>query len=122
MARKTRTPPANPPEPVPVWHAHIGRDQRGKLSFLDPQAGSHLQEIAVVDVGKPFRIHVPSSPGHGTYGLLIDGMTGTNAKPWSPSQVLAAARFGMFGFRIFNESGANVAPLPSPAAADSGHR
>lgn len=105
MARKSRTPLTNQPEPIPVWHAHIGRDQKGKLLFLSAPApaGSSLQEVAVVDIGRPFRIHVPSSPGHGIYGLLIDGMTGSNAEAWSLSQVLAAARFGMFGFRIIDQ-------------------
>ena len=32
--------------------------------------------------------------------MVIEGMTGVNAEPWSASQVLAAARFGTFGFRL----------------------
>ncbi len=88
------------------WHAHIGRDARGRLDFLGhetrggAQAGSGWEPFAVVNIGRPFRIHVPSSPGAGRYGLVIAGMTGTNADPWTAGQVHAAARYGMFGFRL----------------------
>jgi hypothetical protein len=106
MARRKRrqTPPTRP-DPIPDWEAHIGRDPKGRLHFLgfqargDVQAGSGLVEVAVVNVGRPFEIRVPSS-GRGPSGMVIEGMTGANAEPWPASQVLAAARFGMFGFRL----------------------
>lgn len=113
MARKKSSPKA--PSAPTNWLAHIGRDARGRLGFLGPeasggaQAGSGWEPFAVVDIGRPFRIHVPSAPGSGRYGMLIEGMTGTNADPWTASQVHAAARYGMFGFRLHQQppNGAN---------------
>lgn len=104
MARKKPRPEA---KPAPTnWLAHIGRDVQGRLGFLGPearggaQAGSGWESFAVVDIGRSFRIHVPSAPGAGRYGMVIEGMTGTNAEPWTASQVHAAALHGMFGFRL----------------------
>jgi hypothetical protein len=105
MARKKPRTEAKPAEP-PTWHAHIGRDARGRLGFLGPearggaQAGSGWEPFAVVDIGRSFRIHVPSAPGAGRYGMVIEGMTRTNAEPWTAGQVHTAALHGMFGFRL----------------------
>ena len=97
-----------PPEP-PRYHAHIGKDAKGKFYFVGHQAGgedqssSRFTEITVVDLGRPFEIRYPN----GKAGLVIEGMNGTNAEPWTPSTIVAGARQGWFGFRVVdpNESG-----------------
>lgn len=107
---RMRGKPPPPPEP-PRYLAHIGRDPKGRLHFLGvhagggSQAGSGLTEVAVVDIGRPFEIHVPSVPAKGKAGMVIEGMTGSNAEPWTASQVLAGARAGWFGFRLVSHDG-----------------
>ena len=107
-APKPTEPP--PPEP-PLYHAHIGSDAKGRLYFLGfqagggTQAGSGVAEIAVVDIGRPFEIRVPSAPSNGKAGLVIEGMNGTNAEPWTPSTILAGARQSWFGFRLIDPNG-----------------
>lgn len=100
MARKrTKAKLIEPPK----HHAHIGRDPRGRLSYLghqadgSTQAGSGLTPVAIVDVGRPFQLHVPSK---GKSGLVIEGMSGDNAVPWSASMLLTGARHGWFGLRV----------------------
>lgn len=88
-----------PPEP-PRFHAHIGRDAKGNLCFLGEQAGTGYTEVAVVNIGRPFEVRVPSVPSHGKSVLVIEGMTGTNAEPWAASTILAGAERGWFGFRL----------------------
>ena len=92
-----------PPEPEPPrYHAHIGKDAKGQFFFVGYQAGgedqssSRFTEITVVDVGRPFEIRYPN----GKAGLVIEGMAGTNAEPWTPSTIVAGARQGWFGFRV----------------------
>ena len=102
--------PKPPPEP-PRFHAHIGRDAKGQFCFLGYQAGGNVQAgsgitaVAVVDIGRPFEIRVPSVPGKGKAGLVIEGMTGTNAEPWTASTILAGARQGWFGLRLIDPNG-----------------
>jgi hypothetical protein len=101
MARKKKPAVEAPlvPEPprklVHIWKAY------GKLCFLSdaPQAGCGYTRVATIDVGRAFHHHVPSD-GKGPSGLVFEGMTGENALPWSPSQVLTAARLQWFGFRL----------------------
>lgn len=110
-ARKSTEQP--PPAEPRRYHAHIGRDAKGHLCFLGyragggTQAGSGVTAVAVVDIGRPFEIRVPSVPPRGKPGLVIEGMAGTNAEPWTPSTILAGARLGWFGFRLIdpNEPG-----------------
>lgn len=103
-----------PPEP-PRHPAHIGRDPKGHLCFLGHQAGGGIQagsgmtEVAVVDVGRPFMIQVPSVPSRGKSGLVIEGMTGENAEPWQPTTILAGAERGWFGFRLIHGEGSGGA-------------
>jgi hypothetical protein len=105
----------------PHYHAHIGRDGSGRLCFLGYQAegccqvGGKFTEVAVVDIGRPFEVRVPSIPRKGSTGLVIDGMTGTNAEPWSPSRVLTGARLGWFGLRLIKRDGKEGAREQSPA-------
>ena len=96
--------PIEPPstsEP-PRYHAHIGKDAKGRFYFAGNQTGGGAQassgytEIVVVDIGRPFELRYPT----GKAGLVIEGMTGTNADPWPASSILAAARQGWFGFRF----------------------
>src|SRR5437879_926142 len=101
MRAGKRSPSAPKPQhPPPQYLAHIGRDAKGSLCFVgyqacgEVQAGSGITEIAVVDIGRPFEIRVPSVPSKGKTGLVIAGMTGTIAEPWTASTVLAGARQG----------------------------
>lgn len=99
MARKPKTTAVLD---LPVRHViQIWKGRGDSLHFLSdaPQAGTGSTKVASVDVGRPFRHHVPSS-GKGPSGLVFEGMTGENARPWTPSRVLAAARFGLFGFTL----------------------
>lgn len=102
--------PKPPPEP-PRYLAHSGKDARGQYCFVgyqvggSTQAGSGVTATAVVDIGRPFTLYVPSVPGKGKSGLVIDGMTGTNAEPWPPGMVLTGARRGWFGFRLIDPDG-----------------
>ncbi len=106
----TEEPPPAEPQP-PRYHAHIGSDADGRLRFLGRQAGGDVQPgygittIAVVDIGRPFELRIPSYPDKGKSGLMIEGMTGANAEPWSPSMILAGARQGWFGFRLVDPDG-----------------
>jgi hypothetical protein len=110
MAERTpRTSRKKPVEPDPPrWHIRLGRDAKGKPRPIGYEAGAEcrlmdegrrLTECALVDVGRPFTYHVPSD-GQGPAGFVFDGFTGENARPWTAGQVLAAARFGMFGFTL----------------------
>ena len=113
-ARK-RTKEPSPAEPLRHL-AHLGRDARGHLYFLGyqaggaVQAGSGLTQVAVVDIGRSFDLRVPSVPSNGKAGLVIDGMTGANAEPWTASTLLAGARQGWFGFRLIDPDGSGGAP------------
>ena len=90
------------------FHAHIGRDRQGRLCYLGYradgaiQAGTGLIEVAVVDIGRPFEIHVLDAPARSRVVLMIEGMTGPTAEPWTPSAVLAGAREGWFGFHLIS--------------------
>ncbi len=94
-------------EPEPRYRIRIGKDQSGRLYPTGYESGGEtrwmnerrLEEVAVVDVGRPFTFHVPSV-SRGPSGFVFEGMTGENAKPWSASQVLAAARHKQFGFSL----------------------
>ncbi len=105
---RTEEPPSAEP---PQYHAHIGSDGKGQLRFLGYQAGGGIQagsgltEVAVVDIGRPFELRIPSVPNRGESGLMVEGMTGANAEPWSPSAILAGARQGWFGFRLVDPEG-----------------
>src|SRR4051794_27328956 len=103
MARRKKAPPEPPRYPI-----RGGRDSKSNLKPAGYEAGDvhhcmdeahRLAECAVVDVGRPFQFHVPSN-GQGPSGFVFDGLTGENATPWTASQVLAAARYQMFGFTI----------------------
>lgn len=89
---------ATPVAELPVRHLVKVWKGNGKLAFLSdaPQCGTGYALEATIDVGRPFRHHVPSVIGSGPSGLLIDGLD--NREPWTPSKVLAAARLGLFGF------------------------
>lgn len=106
MARKKKEPIRETLVPDPRHLVRIWKWYGGKLVFLSdhPQAGSGYTRVAVIDVGRPFVHHVPSVYGSGSSGLVFEGMTGENAKPWSPSQVLAAARYGLFGFTVAEDT------------------
>ena len=107
---RTRTKGPSPSRP-PRYHAHIGRDAKGELCFLgyqaggETRAGSGLTAVAIVDIGRPFEIRIPSVPSKGKAGLVIEGMTGANAEPWLATTVLTGARQGWFGFRLLDPKG-----------------
>lgn len=109
MPRKKKV-PVSPPEP-PRHRIRVGRDPRGKLQPAGYESGEEsrcmdeahrLTGLTIVEVGRPFSFHVPSA-GQGPSGFVFEGMTGENARPWTPSQVLEAARHKMFGFRAVTE-------------------
>ena len=118
-ARRTRTPRAKAEELIPPrWLIRVGRDARGKPQPIGYEAagesrcmdeGRRLTACAVVDVGRPFTYHVPSD-GRGPSGFVFEGFAGDNARPWSAGQVLAAARFGMFGFALASGDGRTTEP------------
>lgn len=91
-----------------VYRIRLIRDPDGEVRVLAytpgkgerrVHEGSTLVAITEVDVGRPFLFHVPSS-GCGPSGFVFEGFTGENARPWTAAQVLAGARFGMFGFSL----------------------
>ncbi len=105
MPRKKKVVP--PPE-SPRHRIRVGRDTKGRIQPGGYESGQEsrcmdeahrLAECSTVEVGRPFRFHVPSD-GRGQVGFVFEGLTGQNALPWSASQVLAAARFQMFGFTL----------------------
>lgn len=117
MARKRQATKA--PEP-PRYLIRIGHDRDRKVRIVGYAGGGDFQftgeyrpltDIRDVEVGRPFRYHVPSD-GRGPSGFVFDGFTGENACPWSAGQVLAAARYGLFGFRLVAD-GAGGQPCAS---------
>jgi hypothetical protein len=83
------------PPPLVQYLVQIGRDPKGRFQFLGYQGSCELTDLVTVDVGRPFehKIKVP-----GPSGLEIEGLD--NCEPWSPSQVIAGARLGWFGFKL----------------------
>lgn len=104
----SRTKAKDLPPSLLSWRVHIAKDPKGVLhisgysdngSIRWVTEGKVLEEIAIVETGRPLRYHVPPA-GEGLRGIVFEDMTGGNAEPWSAHQILAAARFGMFGFRL----------------------
>lgn len=129
MARKkAKAPPTPPDPPAPpspsIWWVHIAKDPKDRMFFsgITDGYGTYtwftdrkvVEEIAVINCGQPL------SCQHNR--LIFEQMRGENAKPWTASQVLAAARNRMFGFRLVDPPRAADGSQSSPAAASGGQR
>src|SRR5450631_1232771 len=102
---RERTEQPLPAEPPP-YLAYIASDAQGRLRFLDHQAVGAVRaggsRVFTIDIGRPYDMCPPSSFTEWKAGMVIEGMTGINAKPWTASKVHAGARLGWFGFRLID--------------------
>lgn len=91
-----------------AYRIRVGKEPSGKTQLIGYTCGKDERRtypgpwygpVVEIDVARPFHFDVPSS-GSGPSGFIFEGMTGENAKPWTAAEVLAGARYGMFGFSV----------------------